>query len=107
MRADFKTYVAGRRLEDDADLLLRYKGGVRGVLHASQILAGEENDFNIRVYGTEASLEWHQENPGDLIVKYPGAPKQVLRRGQPHLSEVAVPKNKARLIQKCVSKLKR
>ncbi len=90
MRADFKTYVAGRRLEDDADLLLRYKGGVRGVLHASQILAGEENDFNIRVYGTEASLEWHQENPGDLIVKYPGAPKRVLRRGQPHLSETAV-----------------
>ena len=90
LRADFKTYVAGRRLEDDADLLLRYKGGVRGVLHASQILAGEENDFNIRVYGTEASLEWHQENPGDLIVKYPGASKQVLRRGQPQLSEATV-----------------
>jgi predicted dehydrogenase len=52
-------------------------------------LAGEENDFNIRVYGTEASLGWHQENPGDLIVKYPGASKQVLRRGQPHLSEAA------------------
>jgi predicted dehydrogenase len=90
LRADFKTYVAGRRLEDDADLLLRYKGGARGVLHASQILAGEENDFNIRVYGTKASLEWHQENPGDLIVKYPDAAKQVLRRGQPHLSEAAV-----------------
>ena len=42
------------------------------------------------MYGTEASLEWHQENPGDLIVKYPGAPKRVLRRGQPHLSEAAV-----------------
>jgi predicted dehydrogenase len=41
------------------------------------------------VYGTKASLEWHQENPGDLIVKYPGAPKQVLRRGQPHLSQAA------------------
>jgi predicted dehydrogenase len=63
--------------------------GASGVLHASQILAGEENDFNIRVYGTEASLEWHQENPSDLIVKYPGASKQVHRRGQPHLSEAA------------------
>jgi predicted dehydrogenase len=90
LRADFKTYVAGRRLEDDADLLLRYKGGARGVLHASQILAGEENDFNIRVYGDEASLEWHQENPGDLIVKYPDSPKQILRRGQPNLSEATV-----------------
>jgi predicted dehydrogenase len=89
LRADFKTYVAGRRLEDDADVLLRYKGGARAVLHASQVLAGEENDFNIRVYGTEASLEWHQENPGDLIVKYPDGPKQLLRRGQPNLSEAA------------------
>jgi predicted dehydrogenase len=42
------------------------------------------------VYGTEASLEWHQENPGDLIIKYPGAPKQVLRRGQPQLSGAAL-----------------
>jgi predicted dehydrogenase len=90
LRADFKTYVAGRRLEDDADLLLRYKEGARGVLHASQILAGEENDFNIRVYGTKGSLEWHQENPGNLIVKYPDAAKQIFRRGQPHLSEAAV-----------------
>ena len=69
------------RLEDDASLLLRYKGGARGVLCASQILAGEENDFNIRVYGTEASLEWHQENPDHLIVKHPDTPRQVVRRG--------------------------
>ena len=67
--ADFTTFVEGRRLEDDASLLLRYKGGARGVLCASQILAGEENDFNIRVYGTKASLEWHQESPDHLIVK--------------------------------------
>ncbi len=90
LRADFNTYVAGRRLEDDADLLLRYRGGTRGVLHASQVLAGEENDFNIRVYGTKASLEWHQENPGDLSIKYPDAPKQILRRGQSNLSDAAV-----------------
>ena len=90
LRADFNTYVVGRRLEDDADLLLRFRGGTRGVLHASQILAGEENDFNIRLYGTKASLEWHQETPGELILKYPDAPKQILRRGQPNLSEPAV-----------------
>jgi predicted dehydrogenase len=87
--ADFTTFVEGRRLEDDANLLLRYKGGARGVLCASQILAGEENDFNTRVYGTEASLEWHQENPDYLIVKYPDTPRQVLRRGSAYSSNAA------------------
>jgi len=87
--ADFTTFVEGRRLEDDASLLLRYKGGARGVLCASQILAGEENDFNIGVYGTKASLEWHQESPDHLIVKYPDAPRQVLRRGSPYVSDAA------------------
>ncbi len=87
--ADFTTFVEGRRLEDDASLLLRYKEGARGVLCASQILAGEENDFNIRVYGTKASLEWHQESPDHLIVKYPDAPRQVLRRGSAYVSDAA------------------
>ena len=87
--ADFTTFVEGRRLEDDASLLLRYKGGARGVLCASQILAGEENDFNIRVYGNKASLEWHQESPDHLIVKYPDAPRQVLRRGSAYVSDAA------------------
>jgi predicted dehydrogenase len=87
--ADFTTFVEGRRLEDDASLLLRYKGGARGVLCASQILAGEENDFNIGVYGTKASLEWHQESQDHLSVKYPDAPRQVLRRGSPYVSDTA------------------
>lgn len=87
--ADFTTFVEGRRLEDDASLLLRYRGGARGVLCVSQILAGEENDFNIRVYGTKASLEWHQESPDHLIVKYPDAPRQVLRRGSAYVSDAA------------------
>jgi predicted dehydrogenase len=87
--ADFTTFVEGRRLEDDASLLLRYKGGARGVLCASQILAGEENDVNIRVYGNKASLEWHQESPDHLIVKYPDAPRQVLRRGSAYVSDAA------------------
>ena len=88
--ADFTTFVEGRRLEDDASLLLRYKGGARGVLCASQILAGEENDLTIRVYGTKASLEWHQESPNDLIVKYPDAPRQILRRGNAYLSDASL-----------------
>jgi predicted dehydrogenase len=58
--ADFTTFVEGRRLEDDGNLLLRYRNGARGVLCASQVSAGEENNLSIRVYGTKASLEWHQ-----------------------------------------------
>ena len=86
--ADFTTFVKGRLLEDDANLLVRFKGGARGVLYASQISVGEENSLTIRVYGTKASLEWHQEDPNDLIVKYPDAPRRVYRRGNAYLSDV-------------------
>ena len=56
-------------------------GGARGVLYASQISAGEENNLIVRVYGTKASLEWHQEHPNELIVKFQDAPRKVCRRG--------------------------
>jgi predicted dehydrogenase len=69
--------------------LIHYQGGARGVLYASQISAGEENDLNIRVYGTKASLEWHQEHPNELIVKYPDAPRRTYRRGNGYVSDVA------------------
>ena len=87
--ADFTTFVPGRRLEDDAAMLLRYQGGARGVLFASQISVGEENNLNIRVYGTKASLEWHQEHPNELIVKYPDAPRKIWRRGNGYVSDAA------------------
>src|ERR1700737_1227108 len=87
--ADFTTFVEGRRLEDDGNLLLHYQGGARGVLYTSQISAGEENDVNIRVYGTKASLEWHQEQPNELTVKYPDAPRRIFRRGNGYLSDAA------------------
>ena len=61
--ADMTTFVEGRLLEDDGNLLVHYENGVRGVLFASQISVGEENNLRIRVYGTDASLEWQQENP--------------------------------------------
>jgi predicted dehydrogenase len=86
--ADFTTFVPARRLEDDAGMLLRYKGGARGVLYASQVSVGEENNLNIRVYGTKASLEWHQEHPNELIVKYPDAPRKIWRRGNDYVSDV-------------------
>jgi predicted dehydrogenase len=87
--ADFTTFVPGRRLEDDGNLLLRYQGGARGVLYASQVSVGEENNLTIRVYGTKASLEWHQEHPNELTVKYPDAPRKIYRRGNSYNSEIA------------------
>jgi predicted dehydrogenase len=88
--AEFTTFVKGRRLEDDANFLLRYKGGgAKGVLYASQVSVGEENDINIRVYGTKASLEWHQEDPNDLVLKFPDAPRKIYRRGNGYVSDVA------------------
>jgi predicted dehydrogenase len=79
--ADLSTFVKGRKLDDDGNVLVRYRGGAKGVLHASQICVGDENDLNIRVYGTKASLEWRQEHPNELVVKYADKPRQVWRRG--------------------------
>jgi predicted dehydrogenase len=87
--ADFTTFVAGRRLEDDGNLLIRYQGGARGVLYASQVSVGEENNLIIRVYGTKASLEWHQEHPNELTVKYQEAPRKIYRRGNGYVSDIA------------------
>lgn len=86
--ADLTTFVQGRKLDDDGNLLVHYKGGARGVLYASQISVGEENALAIRVYGTEASLEWHQEEPNYLRVKYPSGPEKVYKRGNSYLSPI-------------------
>ncbi len=86
--ADLTTFVPNRKLEDDGNVLIHYKGGARGILYASQISVGEENDLNIRVYGTDASLEWHQENPNYLRVKYGNGPEKVYKRGNDYLDEI-------------------
>jgi predicted dehydrogenase len=83
--ADLTRFVPGRRLDDDANVLLRFEGGAKGVLLASQICIGDENDLNLRVYGTKAALEWHQEHPDELIVKYPDQPRRIYRRGNPYV----------------------
>ncbi len=85
--ADLTTFVPGRRLDDDANLLIRYEGGAKGVLIASQISTGEENDLHIRVYGTEGGLEWRQEEPNYLLFKPFEAPTHVLARGNDYLCE--------------------
>lgn len=79
--ADLTTFVKGRKLDDDGNILVRFKGGAKGVLHASQISVGDENNLNLRVYGTKAALEWYQEHPNELYVKFPDRPKQTWRRG--------------------------
>jgi len=87
--ADVTTFVKGRKLDDDGNVLLHYTSGARGILFASQISAGEENDLRIRIYGEKASLTWHQENPNYLHFKPIGSPEQILKRGNGYLCEAA------------------
>lgn len=87
--ADLTTFVPGRKLDDDANVLLRLSGGARGVLIASQIEIGCENDLRIRVFGDAASLEWRQEQPNDLSFRPSNGPEQILRRGNAYLCDEA------------------
>ncbi|MEY3774894.1 MAG: hypothetical protein RLZZ129_1674 [Verrucomicrobiota bacterium] len=85
--ADLTTFVKGRKLDDDGNVLLRFKGGAKGVLHSSQICIGDENMLNIRIYGTKAGLEWRQEFPNELVVKYGDKPREIWRRGNGYIFE--------------------
>jgi predicted dehydrogenase len=87
--ADLSTFVPGRELDDDANILIRLEGGGKGTLVCSQIACGEENNLTIRVYGEKAGLEWHQQEPNSLIYKPSGQPWQTLRAGSGYLSEPA------------------
>ncbi|HZH95818.1 MAG TPA: Gfo/Idh/MocA family oxidoreductase, partial [Flavisolibacter sp.] len=84
--ADLNIMVAGRALDDDGSVLLRFDNGAVGVLMASQIAAGEENALKIRVYGEKGGLEWAQMEPNTLIVKWLEQPMQVLRAGSNYTS---------------------
>ena len=87
--AHFTTFVPGRALEDDGNLLLKYKGGAVGILYASQISVGEENNLRIRIYGTQGSLAWQQEHPNELQFQPKGEPARILRRGNGYLGDAA------------------
>jgi len=93
--AELTTFVPGRALEDDGNILLRFEGGAKGILHASQIAVGEENNLNLRVYGTKASVEWHQERPFELIVKFADKPRETWKPGNSYVGEAA--KNATRI----------
>jgi len=88
--ADLTTFVPGRRLDDDGNLLLRFRGGARGVLIASQIEVGEENDLRLRVYGTKAGLSWRQEEPNHLVVTSNDEPLKIYTRNGPGLHDAAL-----------------
>ncbi len=79
--ADLSTFVEGRLLDDDANILMRYDNGAKGILVASQISAGEENRINIRVYGELGSIDWSQMEPNSLIIRWIDKPMQILRAG--------------------------
>jgi predicted dehydrogenase len=87
--ADLTSFVPGRRLDDDGNLLIRYAGGAKGVLMASQVSTGEENNLSLRIYGSEAGLKWRQEEPNCLHFKPVEAPEQILKRGNDYLCEEA------------------
>jgi len=87
--ADLSAFVEGRALDDDGNVLLRFDNGAKGVLHASQICAGEENNLNLRVWGEKGGIEWRQMEPNTLIVKWLDKPTQILRAGVGALSPQA------------------
>lgn len=87
--ADVSTMVEGRRIDDDASMLLRFRGGARGALTCSQVLVGEENNLRIRVFGTKASLEWCHARPEELWVRRAGSSPVLRTRGSDGLSPAA------------------
>lgn len=87
--ADLTSFVKDRILDDDASILLRFNKGARGVLIASQINIGFENDLRLRIAGSLGTLEWHQENPNYLIYFPADGHRQILTCGSPYLCEAA------------------
>jgi predicted dehydrogenase len=81
--AELTTFVEGRKLDDNAQILLRYANGARGALWSSQVAPGNENELRIRVYGTKGGLEWNQVNPNYLYWSAFGRPTQIIARGSP------------------------
>jgi predicted dehydrogenase len=91
--AELNTMVEGRMLDDDGSVMLKFDNGAKGVLMASQVAAGEENNLKIRIYGEKGGIEWMQQEPNTLLVKWLDQPAQVLRAGSnygAHLSSTAI-----------------
>lgn len=81
--AELTAFVPGRRLDDNVNMLLRYEGGAKGMLWASQVAPGHENGLRLRVYGTRGGIEWVQAEPNTLIHSPLGEPRRLITRGSP------------------------
>ncbi|PNU06745.1 oxidoreductase [Novosphingobium guangzhouense] len=89
INADLGTVVPGRLLDDDCQMFLRFEGGARGLLMASQVMTGEGNDLALRIYGENGGYRWSQENPNRLEWLRGDGGMEIVRAGDPGLSEVA------------------
>jgi predicted dehydrogenase len=89
LAAQLNSFVPGRAVDDDVQVLLRYGGGARGMLWASQVAAGHANDLRIGVYGSRGSIQWAQETPDDLLWTPLGEPTRIVRRGTAAANEAA------------------
>ncbi|HEX8676574.1 MAG TPA: Gfo/Idh/MocA family oxidoreductase [Segetibacter sp.] len=87
--AVLNTMVEGRALDDDGSVFLQFDNGAAGVLLASQVAAGEENNLYIKIYGENGGVEWHQQEPNTLLLKWLDKPTEILRAGLPYLSDIA------------------
>ena len=87
--AQLHRIVPGRQLDDDGQVMFRMDNGMLGHMNFSQVAYGEENNLNIRIYGDKASIEWHQMNPNELIIKYQGKPSKIVTTGFSASSESA------------------
>jgi predicted dehydrogenase len=85
LSAELTTHVPGRRLDDDVAALLRFEGGARGVLKASQIAAGDENGLRLRIHGEKGGLDWSQMEPNTLTLRWLDRPAEIVRAGGPGL----------------------
>ena len=81
LSAELTSFVPGRRLDDNVNIMLRFEGGARGMLWASQVAVGHENGLKLRVYGSKGGLEWLQSNPNEMWFAEFGKPRQLLTRG--------------------------
>src|SRR5215467_9556750 len=89
LAADLTTFVPGRRLDDNVQVMLRFSKGSKGALWASQVAAGNENNLRLRVYGEKAGIEWHQEDPNSLSFTPLGETRRTIRRGSAGTSRSA------------------
>ncbi len=89
LAGDLSRFVPGRALDDNAQMLLRFAGGARGMLWASQVAPGNENALRLRLYGEAGGLEWAQQQPNLLLHAPFGDAPRMLRRAGPGLSPAA------------------